>query len=209
LVLLVRCQDRSRGLRLQRHESQRKLLDLRLYELILLTVRVGFMKEDIVVVEPARGGAGKGYLKLKFRDVGKWSGRGQQDLMAAEEQGAARSMRSKFGNESSMGGSGGSSEKQNFARISREFDKMRRDRLGDPRDSYAGEGAMLRNKIGSRGGLSGSVGRGSMVNPAGHSRSLAGGGSTKKGGMARQGFAKTSRMGDGHLDFFSDRSAFF
>ena len=36
LVLLVRCQDRNRGLRLQRHESQRKLLDLRLYELILL-----------------------------------------------------------------------------------------------------------------------------------------------------------------------------
>ena len=39
LVLLVRCQDRERGLRLQRHESQRKLLDLRLYELILLYMR--------------------------------------------------------------------------------------------------------------------------------------------------------------------------
>ena len=36
IVLLVRCHDRTRGLRLAREEPQRKLLDLRLYELIVL-----------------------------------------------------------------------------------------------------------------------------------------------------------------------------
>jgi len=56
LVLLVRCQDRGRGLRLQRHESQRKLLDLRLYELILLTMRIVFLKEKVVSVDSVRGG---------------------------------------------------------------------------------------------------------------------------------------------------------
>ena len=38
-ALLVRCHDRSRGLRLSRDEAQRKLLDLRCYELVLAYVR--------------------------------------------------------------------------------------------------------------------------------------------------------------------------
>ena len=38
-ALLVRCHDRSRGLRLNRDEAQRKLLDLRCYELLLAYVR--------------------------------------------------------------------------------------------------------------------------------------------------------------------------
>ena len=39
VVLLVRCHDRKLGLRLNRDESQRKLLDLRLYELVFLYLR--------------------------------------------------------------------------------------------------------------------------------------------------------------------------
>ena len=38
-ALLVRCHDRNRGLRLSRDEAQRKLLDLRCYELLLAYVR--------------------------------------------------------------------------------------------------------------------------------------------------------------------------
>ena len=38
-ALLVRCHDRNRGLRLNRDEAQRKLLDLRCYELLLAYVR--------------------------------------------------------------------------------------------------------------------------------------------------------------------------
>ena len=39
IVLIVRTHDRSRGLRLCRTESQRKMLDLRLYELTIIFLR--------------------------------------------------------------------------------------------------------------------------------------------------------------------------
>lgn len=45
-VLLVRCHDRALGLRLNRDESQRKLLDLRLYELLVLYLRSAAAAKD-------------------------------------------------------------------------------------------------------------------------------------------------------------------
>mmetsp|Transcript_29172 Transcript_29172/g.85136 ORF Transcript_29172/g.85136 Transcript_29172/m.85136 type:complete len:336 (+) Transcript_29172:859-1866(+) len=48
LVLLVRCQDRKKGLRLARHESQRKLLDMRIYELLLLYMRQELVEEELI-----------------------------------------------------------------------------------------------------------------------------------------------------------------
>ena len=217
LVLLVRCQDRSRGLRLQRHESQRKLLDLRFYELILMTVRMGFLGEKIVEVEPVRGGVGKGFLKLKFRDVGRWSGRGEAGGMGDVSMVGREGWRegAVFGAEKEAGGN---QEVENFERITKEFDKMRRDRFG--KSSYANEGGKMRSKLGSRGGMTmqgggGAKGRG-ILNPEGHSRalgaSLGGGGAARKkrgGGASGGGWAKGSAMGDGHLDMFSDRGAFF
>jgi len=48
LVLLVRCQDRKKGLRLARHESQRKLLDMRIYEILLLYMRQQLEEENLI-----------------------------------------------------------------------------------------------------------------------------------------------------------------
>jgi len=215
LVLLVRCQDRGRGLRLQRHESQRKLLDLRFFELILLSVRIGFMKEKLVEIEPVRGGIGKGFLKLKFRDVGKWTGRGEKEEGEGEDEAeVALSGRDGWRQGAIFSGGGatmsGTKDGKNFARITREFERMKKERLGDPRDTVSGfGGAGLRSKVGSRGGLSGSMGRGGMNNPMGHSTVLGGtggGGGRKKGGggggysgsgSGSGAFARSSRLQGG------------
>ncbi|GMI09899.1 hypothetical protein TrLO_g15289 [Triparma laevis f. longispina] len=163
LVLLVRCQDRNRGLRLQRHESQRKLLDLRLYELILLTMRIAFMKEKLVVVEKTRNG---GSLKLKFRDIGKWSGRqeGGGGVMGMSG-GIAGVSAGSFLKDPAQNEDG-----QNFARISREFQKMKNDRkmmsMSGKSTSKPTRGSKMRSKAES--GPLGST----LVNPMGHSLAL-------------------------------------
>ena len=55
LALLVRCHDRAQGVRLLRHESQRKLLDLRLYELLLLCLRSTLLDERALAELPPDG----------------------------------------------------------------------------------------------------------------------------------------------------------
>ena len=55
LALVVRCHDRAKGLRLRRHEAQRKLLDMRLYELLLLYMQHTLLDEGAIV--EARNGS--------------------------------------------------------------------------------------------------------------------------------------------------------
>jgi hypothetical protein len=194
---------------------------LRRYELILLTVRIGFLKEKIVEVEPVRGGIRDGYLKLKFRDVGKWSGRGGgqggDDVAFTGSEGWRNGAVFGASNNLGMTESGGGVDAKRFARLTREFEKLKKDKLGDPRHSYAGEGLRVRNKVGSRGGLTMSGGgraakggraaggRGGLLNPEGHSKALG----VSLGGGGRGMFSKSQDMGTGMLDSFGDRGAFF
>ncbi|GMI45105.1 hypothetical protein TrCOL_g6561 [Triparma columacea] len=212
LVLLVRCQDRGRGLRLQRHESQRKLLDLRLYELILMTMRIVFLKEKVVSVDTVRGG---GRLKLKFMDVGKWSGRGDSVGRGAGVglQGMSRSLgvgglMGLMGGVEGLGVGGGIAregieggvDKRTFARISREFQKLKQDReMGRLAESegMGGKGDLLRKT------MDGGVGGGAMVFSNGHSKQLRGGDKREKGKKGWRG------GGAGMLGRHSDRRDFF
>lgn len=171
LVLLVRCQDRTRGLRLQRHESQRKLLDLRLYELILLSMRIMFMKEKLISVETTRTG---GTLKLKFRDIGKWNGRagatgssaGLVDMMMASGIGGGSGTRSDAG--LYMKKAAENDDGRNFARISREFERIRAERkLMSSRNSGSAAGRPTKGSI-----LRSKNDGGFLLNPAGHSSLL-------------------------------------
>ena len=142
--------------------SQRKLLDLRLYELILLTMRIAFMKEKLVVVEKARKG---GSLKLKFRDIGKWSGRQTGDVsgLMGMSGGIAGVSAGSFLKEPAQNMDG-----QNFAKISREFQKMKNDRKMMAMAKSTGnlgrqtKGSKMRSKAEG----------GTLVNPMGHSLAL-------------------------------------
>lgn len=79
------------------------------------------MKEKLVVVEKARNG---GSLKLKFRDIGKWSGRQEGGGgMMGMSGGIAGISAGSFLKDPAQNEDG-----QNFARISREFQKMKNDR---------------------------------------------------------------------------------
>ena len=198
LVLLVRCQDRERGLRLKRNESQRKLLDMRLYGLILCVMRAAFLRDNVVGVERTKGG---GRLKLKFMDLGKWTGS------------SAKTTRAPVGVMASMGGIKGyggglfkrdrSSEYRYFEKIANEFEGFRRSR----RKSQGGGGKGGRGKNSSSKGskmrkeIDGGVGKGGMTFPGGHTKAL----------MGLAGRAATSSGGGdyGILEKWSDRSEVF
>lgn len=187
LVLLVRCQDRQRGLRLQRHEPQRKLLDLRLYELLLLYMRLIFMKEKVVQVDVVNKGTGE--LRLKFMDVGKWSGHNFGEPPNA----FAASMNPS---------SNKNADAANFARITKEFQKMKRDRLEGNASSKQGR-AVAHGRAKMRESNGGGA-MAQMLNPMGHSYAL--NAVSKKEG----GYQYTSQVGNGMLDsLYSDRRDFF
>jgi len=193
LVLLVRCQDRDRGLRLQRHESQRKLLDLRVYELVLLYMRITFMKEKVIEIDVVNGGEGE--LKLKFMDVGKWSGHNFNSNSTGPINAFSRSKAS----------SNSTLDAANFARITEEFEKIKKDRFarsssvnGIEANSKSGR-AVAHGRAKMREGPGGKV-----VNPMGHSYAL--GAVSKKQG----GFEFQSKIGNGMLDsLYGDRRDFF
>ena len=57
LVLLVRCQERHRGLRLGRAEPQRRLLDFRVYELLIVFIMKALLSDGAVAAtlpEPSK-----------------------------------------------------------------------------------------------------------------------------------------------------------
>ena len=176
LILLVRCQDRSRGLRLQRHESQRKLLDLRMYELLLLYIRITLLKEKSVDIEVTTRG---GQLKLKFLDIGKWAGKNFDKPSFSQ-----------------------SNDGKNFARLSREFAKVRKDRnpLGSSRSESMRASAL-------RADARPNATSGTIVHPGGHTAALEA--TVRKG---KGGYHPAVKLGTpGMLDVpgYGDRKDFF
>jgi len=187
LVLLIRCQDRGRGLRLQRHEPQRKLLDLRVYELVLHYMRITLLKEKSVSVVSSVGGGG---FKLKFLDVGKWSGKS----FTAEDAPNRKGGSGPGGNFHSK-----SLDPKHFARLTKEFERVKRDRMESTskgRREVAGKRAASREDVRTTAKEGGAI-----LNPMGHSIALGGLKEIHRGG----GYAKVNRIGDGMYDVGNDR----
>ena len=145
-------------------------------------------------------------LKLKFMDVGKWSGRGDSMGSGAGVglAGMSRSMgvgglMGMMGDIQGLGGGGiargggEGTDKRNFARISREFEKMRRDRKWAGMGGGTGIGDVLRKTV------DGGVNGGAMVFSTGHSKQLRG-----KGGGGEGTYAEAGMLGG-----YSDRRDFF
>uniref|UniRef100_A0A7R9UDJ3 Uncharacterized protein n=1 Tax=Pinguiococcus pyrenoidosus TaxID=172671 RepID=A0A7R9UDJ3_9STRA len=75
LVLLVRCQDREKGLKLFRAEAMRRLLDSRLAEYVLVMLQKSLVYKDLVVAEQqtqrgsGAGPTGRVHVRLRINDV--------------------------------------------------------------------------------------------------------------------------------------------
>ena len=135
-------------------------------------MRIMFMKEKLISVETTRTG---GTLKLKFKDIGKWSGRagaagssgGLVDMMMVSGisggSGLAQSDVGRYMKKVAENDDG-----RNFARISQEFERFRADRkLMSSRKSGSAAGRPTKGSI-----LRGKSEGGILLNPAGHSSML-------------------------------------
>ena len=174
------------------------------------------MKERVVEVDVIKGKE-RGELKLRFMDVGKWSGkeaitpevssrlsRSMGSFTQAQQMQQLQDMQQM---QSSQGAAVGA-DARNFARIGAEFEKMKNDRAeGNYSNTKAERGkrgaavAMGRAKIREKSG------GGLIVYPMGHSRALGVGGGV---GGGNNGFDKVQKIGNGMLDSLQgDRRDFF
>ena len=133
------------------------------------------MKEKLISVETTRTG---GSLKLKFRDIGKWSGRpgaggtgtsgGFVDMMMASGVGGGAGLGEMRSVGSFMKKVADNTDGKNFVRISREFERIRAERK--MMSTTKGASSVLRPTKGSV--LRVKSEGGTIVNPMGHSSAL-------------------------------------
>jgi len=152
-------------------------------------MRLTLMREKVVHVDVVNKGTGE--LRLKFMDVGKWSG---------------HSFSNEVSNSFTASVNGNNMDAANFARITKEFEKMKKDRFersqsANPNSKSGRAVAHGRAKMRES---SGGGAMQQMLNPMGHSYAL-GAVSRKEGGFQYQ-----EQIGNGMLDsLYSDRRDFF